>query len=238
MRFRSTAPALLIACLALLSTGAAAQTPARTPSTPASQTADDPLAIGKQALSRGDYAAARSFFAKYLQDNPGSTDALFFAGNAALGLKQYDEAERLFNATLTRQQTMWAAHKNLVIVYAAQGKWQQFDAERSLLKDARDQGRPGIAPNDADVIDLFTVGTDRYIVRAYATLTGRFKYRYNFTHYGQDGKLVSWIACESDDIDQIAFAKEHPQQAAAGQRSFSLDSYTIAKPSPDGKAAS
>jgi hypothetical protein len=33
------------------------------------------------------------------------------------------------------------------------------------------------------------------------------------------------LALESDDIDQMSYRKEHPEDAAAGKRRFSLDGY-------------
>jgi hypothetical protein len=44
--------------------------------------------------------------------------------------------------------------------------------------------------------------------------------------YDASGKQTSRIALESDDIDQISFAKDHPKEAAAGIRIYSMDSYS------------
>lgn len=195
----------------------------------------DPLAVGKQALGHNDYKAAQEFFANYLKDNPENDEAIFLAGNSALGLKQYDDAASYYQKLIAKQPTMWPAHKNLVIVYAAQNKWTDFDRERKLMQDARAQGSPELSAKDADVIDILYVGDERYIVRAYSELVGHFHVRYNFTHFSEDGKPDFWISCESDDIDQISFAKAHPKGAAAGQRSFSLDSYTPMVPNPNGQ---
>lgn len=202
---------------------------------PLQTTAVDPLDTGKQAFRRGDYAAAQKFFSAYLRDNPENLDALVMAGDAFYELKQYEDAAQSFLAAIKLQASLWGAHKNLVIVYAAQGKWTEFDQERAVLKAARESGASGLSTKDADVIDVLYVGSEQYRVISYAELAGRFKMRYNFVHFGPDRKPDSWIACESDDIDQAAFAKAHPQEAAAGQRSFSLDSYSALKPSADGK---
>lgn len=48
--------------------------------------------------------------------------------------------------------------------------------------------------------------------------------------------LIQQIALESDDIDQVGFAKEHPELAAKGMRRFSMDTYSASKPNPDGTA--
>jgi hypothetical protein len=206
----------------------------QSPPPPQSQTASDPMAIGKQALTRNDFKTAQTFFVTYLHDNPGSTEALFLAGNAALGLKQYDEAIRDYQSAIAKQPTLWPAHKNLVITYAITAKWQEFDQQRKLIQDARTKGTPGLSPQDSDVIDILDVGSERYIAHANASLTGRYKTRYFFTHFNKDGKLDLWITCESDDSDQILFATDHPKEAAAGLRSFSLDSYTGPVATSDG----
>lgn len=188
----------------------------------------DPLFLGKQALAHSDYATAQTFFTNYLKDNSVSVEALFYAGNAALGLKQYDEAARRFDTAIAIDPTLWAAHKNLVIIDAAQGKWQDFDRERKLLAAARASNAPNLSKIDPDVIEVIYLDSERYVVRAFPQLAGRFKVRYNFVHFGKDSKADFWIACESDDVDQAAFAQKHPKEAAAGERSFSMDSYTVA----------
>jgi len=190
--------------------------------------------VGKQALGHGDYKGAQTFFAQALKDNPENVDALFLGGNAALGLKQYDEAAHMYEAAIAKRPPMWNAHKNLVIIDAMEGKWAEFDAQRKLLQEARARGDQGLSAQDSDVIDVFYVGPERYVVRESATLSGQFKTRYNFLHFGKDDKLDFRIACESDDADQITFAKAHPAEAAAGKRSFSLDSYS-ASATADGK---
>jgi tetratricopeptide (TPR) repeat protein len=211
--------------LTLQSLPPATTTPANIPSAPAA--AADPLAIGKQAMQHNDYQTAQAFFANYLKGNPGNLEALLLEGNASLALKQYAAAGGDFQSAIDKVPTLWAAHKNLVIAYAGQGKWQEFDQERRLLQEARASDAAGLSKTEADVIEVLYFGTDRYVVRAFPVLTGRFKARYNFAHYGKDDKLDSWLACESNDVDQAAFAQKHPKEAAAGQRSFALDGYSI-----------
>ncbi|NYF79735.1 tetratricopeptide repeat protein [Granulicella arctica] len=46
--------------------------------------------------------------------------------------------------------------------------------------------------------------------------------------------LIRQIALESDDIDQVSFAKEHPDMVAKGMRRFSMDTYSAGKPGPNG----
>jgi tetratricopeptide (TPR) repeat protein len=227
--FRSSLLTLIILVGSIAARAQLGSTPTPAPST-------DPLAIGKQALVHGDFKAAQEFFSNYLKEHPENTEAIFYAGNSALELRQYDDAASYYRKVIEKQPpNMWPAHKSLVVVYAVQQKWEDFDRERKLIQDARVQGSPGLSPKDADVIDILYVGDERYIVRAYAELAGHFHARYNFTHFNKQGKLDFWISCESDDNDQTFFAQSHPKEAAAGQRSFSLDSYTAAVPNPNGQ---
>ena len=48
--------------------------------------------------------------------------------------------------------------------------------------------------------------------------------------------LVRQITLESNDIDQVSFAKEHPDMAAKGVRRFSMDTYSASRPGPNGTA--
>ena len=186
----------------------------------------DPLAVGKTALSRQDYASAYDFFSHFRAENPGDKVAIFLEGNAALGLGQLPEAESCYRAALALDAELWSAHENLVQVYARLSRWSEFDSERALLHQARLTHQAGIPERGTGAIDLFTGGNLRIVVHEYDPPDGPFHAKYNFAEFDAQGKLIGWISYESDDIDQISFAKNHPKEAAAGGRAYSLDSYT------------
>jgi hypothetical protein len=48
--------------------------------------------------------------------------------------------------------------------------------------------------------------------------------------------LIQQITLESNDVDQIGFAKEHPDMVANGMRRFSMDTYSASKAGPNGTA--
>ena len=186
----------------------------------------DPLLIGKQALAHEQWTDAQKFFEAYLQQNPDSIEAQNYLGFALFGQKRYPQAEKVFLKLAAANPKNWGVHSNLAEVYAAEQRWTDFDRERNSVREARQRGEPGLNKNGADVIDVLYIGSERYIVREFEPLIGRFHARYNFTHFSKEGKADFWIACESDDVDQSSFAQKHPKEAAAGQRSFSLDSYS------------
>ncbi len=49
--------------------------------------------------------------------------------------------------------------------------------------------------------------------------------RYRFKLFNSAGKLVFCVTLESDSAEQQRWAKQHPAEAAAGARHFSLDGY-------------
>ena len=50
------------------------------------------------------------------------------------------------------------------------------------------------------------------------------------------GTLIRQITLESNDMDQVGFAKDHADMAAKGSRRFSIDTYSASKAGPNGEA--
>jgi tetratricopeptide (TPR) repeat protein len=216
--------ALLAACCIGVGEGqqAGSGAPAAAP-----QSGPNPLAVGLAALQKGDYGAAKTFFTEYLSSSPDDAEAWLYLGGADLGLKDFPAAIKDMRAVIAVKPDLWPAHLNLVLAYAESEDWADFDKERALIKAARDNNAPGLDKQKGDVIDVLHVGTKTYSVRAFYELYGQFHTRYVFLHFGDDGKLSDYVQCESDDSDQGFFKQAHPKEAAAGARSFSLDSYAV-----------
>ena len=180
---------------------------------------DDPLTIGEKALNRFDYRSAQTYFNSYLHDHPNDPSALYYAGDTALGLKQYELAARNYKQSLAQKPNNWFAHKNLVIVYAALGDWPAFDAERNFIQAARKAAALGLKPNDVDIIDTIHLGHEDYIVHASAELFGPNHVRYVINHYDPAGKLDLTLTCEAP-----ASAQPNPEAAEA---TFALTEYAV-----------
>ena len=223
----------LISCslAAILSLGPtlcmAAQQPSAPPPAISTKPGPDPLAVGLAALQHGDFASAKSFFTNVLASNPADLDARLLLGGADLGLKDFPSAIKEFQTVATAKPTNWTAHQDLALAYAQAQDWPDFDKERAIIKSARDKNATGLDKTGSDLIDELQVGSKTYRVLSFYKLAGRFHTRYAVVHFGDDGKLTDYIQCESDDVDQYAFKQKHPDKAAAGDRSFSLDSYSI-----------
>ena len=161
---------------------------------------------GKQAIADKDFAKAKLIYQQYLKAHADSIPGQLGLAEAELGLHEYEAAELQYRAVTTTQPELWIAHKNLVLVEAELGRWDEFDRERAILKAARERGEPGISARESDVIDSFTVRGKRWIVREYSEPVGRSKARYNFEHFSADGKAEVYISLESDEGARAAVA--------------------------------
>lgn len=194
----------------------------------------DQLLVGSQELQKGQFDDAEKFFADFLSKNPERMDAKLNLGYAEFGLKKYDDAEKTYKEIIDKFPAAWPAQKFLSEVYAAEGKWEDFDAVRKHLHDVKEKNEAGTYVLGNDEIDLLYAGDERYIVHEFYPLSGGSHIRYLFLHLDKQGKADYWITCESDDVDQISFAKMHPDLAAQGKRSFSLDTHSAPVTQPNG----
>jgi hypothetical protein len=189
------------------------------------------LAEAKQELAAKHYAQAKTLFAEYLKAHPESVDAEAGVGDAELALHEYEAAELAYRDVVAKQPQMWRAHKNLVIIEAALGRWEEFDRERALLCAARERGAEGISARESDVIDGFDVRGQHWIVREYYLPVGRSLTRYNFECFGADGRVKEYISLESAEAAKDAAAEgdvlRSDEQARQEQvKDFALDWYT------------
>ncbi len=190
------------------------------------------LVPARQALADKHYQQAETLFATYLKTHPGSIDAEEGIGDAKLGLHEYDDAELQYRAVVAAQPEFWIAHKNLVIVEAALGRWDEFDRERAVLRLARQRGAPNITARESDIIDAFDVHGEHWIVREYYEPVGRSLTRYNFEYFGPDGRVREYVSLESAEAARTALTPDTNVLIGATPRTepvikdFALNFYT------------
>jgi tetratricopeptide (TPR) repeat protein len=188
------------------------------------------IVAGKRALAAKEFAEAKSIFAAQAKLHPENVEAQVGLGDAELGLHEYEAAEMQYRKVVAVQPELWQAHKNLVIVEAALGRWEEFDRERAVLRMARERNAPGISARESDVIDGFTVRGERWIVRQYFEPVGRSLTRYNFEHFSTTGRAEEYISLESEQAAKavtpggaVAIGDQVQVSGGAG---FALDWYT------------
>ena len=108
-----------------------------------------PLVEGKRALSMKEFARAKALFAEYVRKHPDDVQGKLGLADAELGLHEYEAAESTYRQIVAAQPLLWPAHKNLVIVEAALGRWEDFDSERTVLRAARERGAAGISAHES-----------------------------------------------------------------------------------------
>lgn len=195
------------------------------------------FAAARQALARKQYGYAKVLYRDLLRTHPGNVDAELGLADAELGLHEYEAAEWDYRRVVNAQPQLWVAHKNLVIVEAELGRWQEFERERAVLRAARERGAPGISARESDVIDSFEVPVhgkpQRWIVREYYEPVGRSEARYNFERFSPNGRAEEYVSLEPTAAAQAALKPgdvriggDTPaaQHAAAGE--FSLNWYS------------
>lgn len=217
----------------LLSLTLHAQTPTQLPANlpPPPPPAPGSLAAAKLALGSHQFAIARQTYANYLHDHPDSGEAQLGLADSELALHNYEAAELDYRALVAAQPQLWIAHKNLVIVEAALHRWSEFDRERALLRDARKRNAPGIEAHTSDVIDTFDIRGRHWIVREYDDLAGRSLTRYNFEHFGPEGRVQQYISLESAQAAQQALPTQDVVIGSAAKATpevsdFALNFYT------------
>lgn len=154
------------------------------------------LAAARQELAAKHYERAKELYRAYLQAHPNNVDAEFGVADAELALHEYEAAEIDYRRVVAAEPQQWVAHKNLVIVEAELGRWSEFDRERTVLREARQRGAPGISPSESDVIDSFEVNGHRWIVREYYEPVGRSQARFNFERFSPDGRVEDYVSLE------------------------------------------
>ena len=164
------------------------------------------LAAGRQAFADKQYSEAERRFCLALTTDPQSVPARMGLGDAELALHAFEAAEIDYRQVVAAEPQMWVAHKNLVIVEAALGRWEEFERERTVLRGARERGADGISARESDVIDSFTIAGKHWIVREYFVPVGRSETRYNFESFAPDGRVSKYISLESEEAAKAALA--------------------------------
>jgi TonB family protein len=184
------------------------------------------FASAMQALQAKFYQAADMQFKAVLATDPNYPAANWFAAHAKFGLDLYSDAIVLLKKYQELQPDDWRPSEPLVYAYARTDQKTERDANRQQLRDLRRSGKyPELNSLQCYPLDTFQAGGHTIDVTEFFELTGRFGYKYYFDVLNAEGKIDYRIALESDVGDQPLFAKEHPTEAAAGARRFSLDTY-------------
>ena len=224
---------LTVFALALLPLGAQQQAPVPPSAqrvSPYAAAREQAIAPALLAMREGRNADALVLFESLMPQYPHDARMDMFASRAAHLSGDDVKALSYLQKTISMERPdhpIWGIHMEIVPLYAAKGDWDDFDRERTRIRDAAKMNPELMKLNPGYVVEEIHQDGKTITVTEYPVVYGRFHTRYRFVYpAGDDG--TNWkpfIDCESDDIDQVAFAQRHAEQAQKGDRSFSLDGY-------------
>ena len=194
---------------------------------------ENALAAAVPAERCHDYETALRIYLKVLESYPNDARALNIAGEAAVKAGHLEGSFPLFRRSPLAgpSRDSWSVRASLMWDFIHLDRWQDFETERLDARKASLAGDRTLSPDNGYPIEVFGTGNEFIRVIEFPNLHGRYHTRDRFLLYEEKDPCTGFIPhidLESDDIDQVNFAKEHPDQAAAGHRSFSLDAYPTA----------
>ena len=180
-------------------------------------------AAGKD-FSAGNYANALAIYKSLLAAHPG--DPLFskFAAESAINTGDTAYAIQTLQPIEAHNADDWQTATLLARAYAESGDKQHRDAEMLRLTGLH---KRGITPPRLTQYIIEKIHAGDHIIMLFNSLEpwGNYKIQNYARVLDNDGHLSLLVTLETGDFDQPLFAKEHPKEAAAGARSFSLDAY-------------
>jgi hypothetical protein len=233
---RSTLPLLLSLSLTFILTLAdaplraysqqpSAPPPAAVPAWLASLTPEQ-RAIFDDARKSFDAADFKSAFPKLTQLHeqvPQNDIITKYTAEAAINVGDNAMASSLLDSILNNNADDPQALALQAHLYGQQHDVTRRDAILDHIQKLHDASRPAppvvIVEND----ELPNGGIVR--ISDYIEPQSRFHIVLMAEFFDASGKRTSRLALESDDIDQVAFRRDHPEQAATGLRVYSMDSY-------------
>jgi hypothetical protein len=177
-----------------------------------------------QAFREQRYPEAFAIFKQLLSQVPGDATLSKFATEAALNSGDTAFALKTIRPLAAMRPDDFQAANLLARACAESGDTSCRDAAMERMADLH---RRGLTPPKMKdyVVERLKIGDNTLVIYNSFEPWGHYKV-YN---YGQvtdaQGKLFLGISIESNDGDQPLFAQEHPKEAAAGLRQFSLDAY-------------
>jgi predicted Zn-dependent protease len=177
-----------------------------------------------KAFNAKQYADALVVYKRLLGELPGDAVLSKFASEAALDSGDVAFALGTMKPIAQADADDWQAVALLTRACAESGDAAGRDAGMAHMLELH--GR-GLTPRNMQqyIVERVKVGENFLLIRSSLEPWGPYKVYALGQVMDAEGKIFLRATLESNDTDQPLFAKEHPDEAAKGMRSFSLDSY-------------
>jgi tetratricopeptide (TPR) repeat protein len=178
---------------------------------------------GIDTYRQGDNVNALRIFRQVIAADPNDIVAYNVAANCSLRLKDYPSAIDFVKHALQLRPDEYHNVSVLIRAYTLAGMTSQRDDLRKHIAELENAGQLPATFNY--VFETFDAGDKRVEVAEFLKIQGTYGERYRFKVFDAAGKEVYCVTLESDALEQPRWEKEHPKEAAAGGRGFSLDGY-------------
>lgn len=175
-------------------------------------------------FNANDFASALPKLGQLHEQVPQNAIIAKFTAEAAVNTGDYGLASSLLAAILRNAPDDPQALGIQAHLYGQQHDIENRDAVVAHIHQLHEGGKPAPVTVIIEKDPLPDGGTVR--ICDLVVPQGRFHIVLMAEFFNSSGQRVRRTALESDDIDQVRFAREHPDQAAAGVRIYSMDSYT------------
>ena len=205
---------------------------------------DAEFEAGGKAFQAGHYAEALTDFKQLIKEEPGNDTYKKFAAEAALNSGDADFVLATLPAVEAKHPDDWQARLLLARAYAQTAEVEDHTAKRDEELAAVRRLHAVDAKDDKSELGklrdfkLETVHEDGVTVQIFPAFVpwGPYNVHLLARTFDADKQPGLVITLESGDADQALFAEQHPKEAAAGLRSFSLDGYRPGPRDADGQA--
>jgi hypothetical protein len=196
------------------------------------------LGMAKAQKDFGDAHWPEAFaeFQTLHEELPGNITITEFLAESALNTGQLEKAHDLLEPIVKTEPDRWEAVGLLTRYYAETKNDSARDAGLAEMQRMHDSGRhPRLSAQNTVLLERHPT-TDGGSVGIWYSLKpwGRFNAYLYARYLDANGHETSYMTLESSDMDQVSWAKQHPAEAAAGQRVFSLDFYRVPVKNQDG----
>lgn len=173
----------------------------------------------QQAFAAGDCVRAQAAFREVIAADPKNFAAHVMSAHCLLRQNDYATAADEFRRALEVRPEAPPALLGLIQAYALSGDMTRRDAEIDHLRALIKAGK--IPKSIRFVRERFTAGESSVIVSEYPTLS-LLRSRFLFEVFDPQQKLTERLELVSRETEQTSFREQHPREAAAGTRHFSL----------------
>lgn len=177
-----------------------------------------------QAFASQRYPQALAAFKQLLQQVPGDPVLSKFAGEAALDSGDAKFALDTVKPVAEGNSDDWQATALLARACAELGDKNARDAAMAHMLELRQKGLTP-AGMQAYLLERVKLDDKTLMIRRSVVPWGPYNVYYLGQLINAQGQIFFRMTLESSDGDQSFFAQEHPKEAAAGIRLFSIDGY-------------